>query len=125
MNPETLNVQHIRDFLDYIEAEAMTGVHEQTHKGEPHRDFVNALKVFMGKYGVYIPVVVVPKSTSPTRLRAMQEGYLRDWRNHQQAIQTLRPLFELVLAVAEKQSQEDQSRLHRAAFPHGTDSSQP
>jgi hypothetical protein len=125
MSRETLNVQHIRDFLDYIEAEAMTGVHEQTHQGEPHRDFVNALKVFMGKYEVYIPVVVAPPTLSPTRVRKMQEGYLRDWRAHQQAMQTLRPLFDLVLAIAEKQPQEERSRLYRAAFPHGDDASQP
>jgi hypothetical protein len=124
MSHESLNVQHIRDFLDYIEAEAMTSVHEQAHSGELHRDFVNALKVFIGKYHVSLPVIVAPSGISPSQISKMREGYLRDWRTHRAALQTLRPLFDLMLAVAEQQPSEEQSTLCRAAFPHGTSASQ-
>lgn len=117
MSHETLNVQQIRDFLDYIEAEATACVHEQRSEHEPHPDFVNALKEFMSKYGISLPVVTVPPDISPTGTRKIREGFLRDWRQHQHAMQSLRPLFDLLLAVAKGRPPEEQSRLHSEAFP--------
>jgi hypothetical protein len=119
LDREPLNVRHIRDLLDYIEAEAMAGVREH-REGQPHPDFVTALKEFIGKYGVHIPVVLAPVGLSPERTRQMQEGFARDWRGHESATRALRPLLDLALADAEGRDHAEQSRLFRLAFPQGT-----
>lgn len=120
MKGEVLNTRHIRAVFDYLEAEAATCA-RAPGSADVHRDFVNELKDFMQTYQTYLPVVAVPSAMPEERKRSMKEGFTRDWQAHQAAIETLRPLIDLLLAAAEGKPQEEQSRLLRAAFPHGTE----
>ncbi len=121
MTAATLNTQHIRDFLDYIEAEAFLGVHDRTKASEPPRRYVEALQAFMGTYHVCLPLVLAPTTTPPMRRRKFQEAILQDWRAQRDAMHIVRPLFDLLLAVAEQRPGDETDLLYRASFPRTTD----
>lgn len=121
MTANTLNTQHIRDFLDYIKAEAFLGVHDRTTTSAPPQRYLDAMEAFMRKHHVSLPVVVTPPTPPLWWRQKIQEAYLRDWAAHRDAMRTLRPLFDLLLAVAEQLPGDETGRLHRAAFPHSTD----
>ncbi len=120
MGHQALNTQQIRDLLEYVEAEAMAGVYETRRAGDTHPEVVAGLKDFISEYGVMIPVIAARHPLSPDKEATVRGAFLRDWQSHQRAMQTLRPLLDLILAVAEAKPEEELSRLHSAAFPEAT-----
>lgn len=121
MPAANMNVDQIRELLDYLEAEAMASTYEQRPvREDPPRDYHTTIRRFLEKYEIVLPLAVAKGKPSPAQERKIRDGFKRDWREHQAALNTLRPLFDLFFACAEGKPGEVLAHLHEAAFPHAS-----